>query len=399
MSKAFSQFPGGNPPADTDRFLIGRMDGASPSGFSNFIMTWAQIRTALAANSIGNTIFVAGVDGEDGNDGIGTPGNQGVQGNTGISGADGKPVFLPVEAEEPEFPMMIPGVPGSAGNPGTNGIAGRDGLLILPVDGEDGQDAFPLLGNPGAAGNAGTSGRDGATIFLSESLDGEDNYPIPGPRGTSGTNGNNGSNGINGQTIFLPSFDEGTPSEDIIPPEYLSDKNLVYLGSVTGTGVTVGPLIWLDAYDHILFEYQIGGYNGGTPVGRLLCGNAAPSTVALTNGNTLLEGATLNVTSVSKPGCPLAVTLSSVARSGWGTIRGASGALKQIDIHGMSGNPAVATAPLLLEARSFFSDLGTNLPIKQIQLTVYDTLIAVVASAQTFTATTFIRAWGLRKNQ
>lgn len=51
MSKRFSQFPGGNPPLDTDRFLIGRVDAGSPSGFSNYIMTWAEIKTALPAGN------------------------------------------------------------------------------------------------------------------------------------------------------------------------------------------------------------------------------------------------------------------------------------------------------------------------------------------------------------
>jgi len=171
-------------------------------------------------------------------------------------------------------------------------------------------------------------------------------------------------------------------------------RNWTFLGTSSGTGVTVGPLVWTGSFQQIYFEYIIGGYNGGTPIGRLLCGAASISTTALTNGNGLMSGATLDATSVSKPGCPLAVTASAIARQGRGWISGASGALKQIDIIGKNGNPAVATSPTLFQAASFFSDLGTNLLIQRLQLTVYDTLIATAASAQTFTATTAIWAWG-----
>lgn len=171
-------------------------------------------------------------------------------------------------------------------------------------------------------------------------------------------------------------------------------KGWSFLGTTSGTATTVGPLIWTGQFQQIYFEYIIGGYNGGTPVGRLLCGSASISTTALTNGNNLSENDVNNATSVSVPGCPLAVTLSAIARTGHGFIRGASGALKQIEIIGNSGNPAVATSPAQFSARSYFSDLGTNLLLQRLQLTVYDTLTATAASAQTFTATTQLWAWG-----
>lgn len=47
MSKHFSQFPNGNPPQNTDRFLFGRVDGTSPTGFRNYHLTWAQIVAAI----------------------------------------------------------------------------------------------------------------------------------------------------------------------------------------------------------------------------------------------------------------------------------------------------------------------------------------------------------------
>lgn len=218
-----------------------------------------------------------------------------------------------------------------------------------------------------------------------------------GATGTAGTNGNQG----------LPGFLQGDPGDDAtsqfagVPTGYVDRtrlgpdaKNWTFLGTISGTGVTVGPLIWTGQFQQIYFEYIIGGYNGGTPVGRILCGSAAITTTGLTNGNGLQEGATANATSVSVPGCPLAVTLSSVPRHGRGWISGASGVLKQIDIKGKSGTVAVATSPTVFSASSYFSDLGTNLLIQRLQLTVYDTLIAAAVSAQTFVATTAIWAWG-----
>mgnify|MGYP003651582278 CR=1 FL=1 len=171
-----------------------------------------------------------------------------------------------------------------------------------------------------------------------------------------------------------------------------------FLGTATGAAVTVGPIIWTGTYTQFMFEYVITGYNGGTPVGRLLVGAASISTTALTNGNNLMSGVTLDATSVSKPGVPLAVTLSNIARSGHGWITGASGSLKQITISGQNGNPAVATSPTQFHASSFFSDLGTNLPLQRAQLTVYDTLTSTAVSAQLFSAGTYLTVWGRNNN-
>lgn len=47
MSKEFSQFPSGAPLDPADRFLIGRADGGSVSGYSNYIVTLAQLASIL----------------------------------------------------------------------------------------------------------------------------------------------------------------------------------------------------------------------------------------------------------------------------------------------------------------------------------------------------------------
>lgn len=166
-----------------------------------------------------------------------------------------------------------------------------------------------------------------------------------------------------------------------------------FLGSATGATTTVGPVIWTGTFSELEIKYWIAGYNGGTPVGRCLLGSAAISVTALTNSFSLSEGVTAPTTGLGAtavPGCPLAVTLSSIGRGGIIRIDGASGAVKEMLIEGRNVTPAVASAPTLFRGASFFSDLGTNLPIQRAQLSVYDTLTAVAVSAQTFTAGTYL---------
>lgn len=165
------------------------------------------------------------------------------------------------------------------------------------------------------------------------------------------------------------------------------------LGVATGAAVTVGPVVWTGTFSELEYKYWINGYNGGTPVGRLLQGAAAISTTALTNSFSISEGVTAPTTGAGAtaiPGVPLAVTLSNIGRGGIIRVDGASGAVKELIITGRNVTPAVASIPTLFRGASFFSDLGTNLPIQRAQLTVYDTLTAVAPSAQTFTAGTYL---------
>lgn len=169
----------------------------------------------------------------------------------------------------------------------------------------------------------------------------------------------------------------------------------VTLGTATGATTTVGPVTWTGTYGTLIIEYIVAGYNGGTPVGRILMGSAAISTTALTNGNSMSEGIAGTLTNaLSIPGAPLAVTLSAIGRCGTMTVRGASGALKSYEIIGGNGNLSVSAARTLFRSAGSFSDLGTNLPIQRAQLTVYDTLVATAASAQTFTTGTRITVIG-----
>jgi hypothetical protein len=171
-------------------------------------------------------------------------------------------------------------------------------------------------------------------------------------------------------------------------------KGWQFLGTATGNGVTVGPVIWTGTFQQFMVDYHIAGYNGGTPVGRLLFGAASISTTALTNGTGIRESVAAATAAISIPGIPLAVTLSNIARSGTVFVRGASGALKTYEVTGSNGNPSVSVARTTFEGSGSFSDLGTNLPLQRMQLSVYDTLVATALSAQTFTAGTYLTVWG-----
>lgn len=174
-------------------------------------------------------------------------------------------------------------------------------------------------------------------------------------------------------------------------------KGWQFIGTATGATTTVGPVTTASTFQQYMVKYQIKGYNGGTPVGRFLCGTASISTTTLTNSFSISEGVTAPTTGAGGtaiPGLPLAVTLSNTQRSGTILIDGASGAVKVIDVIGNEQTPAVATAPTLFRGASFFSDLGTNLPLQRFQLTVYDTLTAVAVSAQTFNSGTYLTVWG-----
>lgn len=174
-------------------------------------------------------------------------------------------------------------------------------------------------------------------------------------------------------------------------------KGWSFLGTATGATTTVGPVIWTATFQQLMIKYWIAGYNGGTPVGRLLLGGASISTTALTNSFANSEGVTAPTTgsgATAIPGVPLAVTLSNIGRGGWAFVDGASGQIKEIIITGRNVTPSIASVPTLFRSASFFSDLGTNLPIQRLQLSVYDTLTAVALSAQTFTANTYVSAWG-----
>lgn len=258
--------------------------------------------------------------------------------------------------------------------------AGKPGLGF----GSGGSGAF-VLGATGVVGGAGAPG----AIVIEE---------YPGPSGNlAGPAGAAGAQGPAGPVPFV--FAEDGVDGDQGPPGLLGPPpggNWFFLGiqKIGANAVTVGPVTWNGTFKQLWGRYLIKGYSGGTPVGRLLTGAATISTTAANNGNGLVEGGTATATSVSVPGCPLASTLSAIARSGYFFIDGASGDLKEIRIDGKEGNPAAASSPVVFQGASSFTDLSTNLPLQRAQLTVYDTLTTTTVSTNLFLTGSYLALWG-----
>ena len=194
-----------------------------------------------------------------------------------------------------------------------------------------------------------------------------------------------------------------------------SAKNWTFLGrsQLAATATTVGPVIWTGTYANLYFEYVITGYLGAA-IGRVLCGAGTPSTTALTNNCRVIEftgattgpavaivGSVYTSTAVAaQPGLPLSAlaTAVSVARSGVGWLWGDSGSIKTIKSEGSSATTAAfavttTAGPSTNVGTSYFSDLGTNLPIQQMQLTSYTVPSGAVIGAA-FTVGTYIAVWG-----
>jgi hypothetical protein len=121
MSLPFRLFPSGSPPVDSDRFLITRADAGSPTGFSNYLLTWAELKATITAGGVGSA-GVPGLDGADGEDGMVIPGPAGATGPAGANGASGVVLFL-VESEQEE-PQLVPGPQGAQGPAGGGGSGG-----------------------------------------------------------------------------------------------------------------------------------------------------------------------------------------------------------------------------------------------------------------------------------
>lgn len=233
MSKQFSQFPFRNtigPIEDTDRFLIGIPDALSPTGFSNYIMSWAEIKAAIGVTpgASSPSAFVMPMDGDDGVDGFPLPGAAGAQGipGIGITGPMGA-VIMPDTPEDPEFPMMIPG---ARGTDGSNGTIGRDGALIfISEPAEEPNEPMIVPGRDGVAGANGLPGAPGtsAATILPDAPD-EPNEPmmIPGPTGPAG--------GGSSSDPFEGSYAPG--SFDVADGDYVvMGKQLILNGTETVT--------------------------------------------------------------------------------------------------------------------------------------------------------------------
>lgn len=191
-----------------------------------------------------------------------------------------------------------------------------------------------------------------------------------------------------------------------------SAKNWTFLGrsQLAATATTVGPIIWTGSYANLYFEYIITGYQGAA-IGRLLCGAGTPSTTALTNAVRVIEftsatlgpgiaitGSVFGSGATNQPGLPLSAlaTATNVARTGIGWLWGDSGSLKSVKIEGTNATTAtvaLGATPSTIMASAYFSDLGTNLPIQQMQLTSY-TAVSGTTIGSAFNIGTYLTVWG-----
>lgn len=200
-------------------------------------------------------------------------------------------------------------------------------------------------------------------------------------------------------TNFVRSDDTLNASRLSLPAE---SRGWQFLGTATGAATTIGPVIWTATMRQIMIIHFVAGYNGGTPIGRILFGSASISTTAANNGTNIHDQATgaaasASTTCASIPGIPMGATGGLLQRGGVFYVDGASGSFKTYYGHGWNSTVAtlaVATPPSYFTCAGAFTDLGTNLPLLRAQMTVYDTLVATAASSQQFLTGSYISVWG-----
>jgi hypothetical protein len=117
-----------------------------------------------------------------------------------------------------------------------------------------------------------------------------------------------------------------------------------------------------------------------------------------TTAGTAVLGSVFGSAATNQPGIPLSALLvaANVARSGVGWLWGDSGSLKTIKIEGTNATTtaiALGATPSTTLGSSYFSDLSTNLPIQQMQLTSY-TLRDGTTIGNAFSIGTYIAVWG-----
>lgn len=246
MSRQFSQFPGGNPPADTDRFLIGRVDGASPTGFSNFVMTWAQIKAAIGIVPV-----------------------------TGSSSSTG--MLAPEEIYDE--PLVIPGPPGVAG---ISGISGRDGNFVAGNDGDDGADGFTIIGPQGIQGQS-------EQLLFMEAEQPEDPLIAKGERGDRGFSGLN----------FVMMMLQDGEQEDIVPP--VPSYNNAPISAVTTPAVPATTVAIKNNTGRDVTVYVKGGTLTVITVGGVVTGIAAAAAANTAHSIPLAMNQTIAITFTVAP--------------------------------------------------------------------------------------------------
>ena len=170
-----------------------------------------------------------------------------------------------------------------------------------------------------------------------------------------------------------------------------SAKNWTFLGQGTsGATVRTGVVVWTGTYTQLMVEYFIAGY-AGTGVGRILCGNTAPSEIATDCCTALIEGVTLTATSVSVTGWPTAVNTAAAARYGVMFINNQATFVKRMIGNGQYAGTAPTTVPTMIQHAGMYNNSATS--IQQMSFVSFATITTNVIGAA-FNAGTYFNVWG-----
>lgn len=353
----------------------------------------------LQKGVVGTNILI--LDGEPGEDGLVIPGPVGPAGATGARGNDGiAGIGIPGSDGDPgEDGAVIPGPAGATGATGASGVVGPPG-----VDGEDGDSPMMIPGVPGSAGATGATGPQGPVIHGLDGEDGETPFPMPGIPGPQGAAGAAGAAGIPGLTVYIdpPEQEEVPQINPNIEPNSVTramlsstavtgGKNWVFLGQGTASAATsTGTISWTGTFKQLMVEYFISGY-AANGIGRILVANSGtPSATATTACTSLIEGVTLNTTSVSVSGWPTAVTLNANPRFGFMYIDNQNGVVKRMTGHGQHSGTAPTVVPTQMRLAGMSSQ--TTL-IQTLVMTSYNAITGNVLGG-TLNAGTYVNVWG-----
>lgn len=181
-----------------------------------------------------------------------------------------------------------------------------------------------------------------------------------------------------------------------------------FLGKVIlGSAAVRTPLLsWTGAFQQLMFEHFVSGYNGGA-IARLIVGPAGGlSETGTTFNGTLIDtvgvatGSTPTTTNTSVgsiPGWPLAGgSAAAVRRHGYHWVKNVAAEVKTVFGHGNYAGTAPTTGPSNIVMSGMFNDT-TNL-IQQAELAVYASNTTTAVSTTTMNVGSYLIAWGRNNN-
>jgi hypothetical protein len=169
-------------------------------------------------------------------------------------------------------------------------------------------------------------------------------------------------------------------------------KNWAFLGRgvTTASIVRTNTVVWTGSYAQLYVEYYISGY-AGAGIGRILCGNTAPSETATDCCTALIEGVTLTTTSVSVTGWPTAVNTANALRYGVMFITNQATAVKRMTGSGQYAGTAPTVVPTMIQHAGMYNNVATQ--IQQMALVSFATITTNVLGT-TFNTGTYFNVWG-----